>query len=108
MTCIQAINQRTNQQNKALHVGMELIAQSLNDAGSDMKAVFEAKQVSVPWTAASIKECLVRPLIQAMYQTDSTTELQKTEVNQVWVVLLKHLTENNLCEYVEFPQERQL
>ena len=84
---------RTEQQNKALHKGCEMLAEALNDAGYEMKAVLAEKDVDVPWTKESIKEVLFRPIMQAMLAKHSTTELDRLEVSQVWDVLNRHLGE---------------
>ena len=83
---------RTTQQNAALHVGFALLAECLNDAGYEMKAVLAAKAVDVPWTEASVKEVLYRPIMVAMLNKHSTTELDTKEV--VWAVLNRHLGES--------------
>ena len=95
---------RTEQQNKALHKGCELLADALNDAGYEMKAVLAVKAVDVPWTKESVKEVLFRPIMLAMTEKGSTTELDRVEVSQVWDVLQRHIGEN-FGVYVGFPSE---
>lgn len=95
---------RTDQQNKALHKGCELLAEALNDAGYEMKAVLAAKTADVPWTGASVKEVLYRPIMRAMTTKVSTTEMNRVEVSQVWDVLNRHLGEN-FGVTVGFPSE---
>ena len=94
----------SSQQNKALHLGFQLLADALNDAGYEMKAVLAAKSVDVPWTKESVKEVLFRPIMSAMTEKGSTTELGSVEVNEVWDVLLRHLGENFGIN-VEFPHD---
>lgn len=96
----------TSQQNKALHVGFQLLAEALNDAGYEMKAVLAAKDVDVPWTKESVKEVLFRPIMAAMTQKGSTTEMDVLEVSDVWNVLLRHLGENFGIN-VPFPSEEE-
>lgn len=88
------MDQRTDKQNKALHKGFALLAHGLNDAGYEMKSVLAAKAVDVPWTDASIKEVLYRPIMVAMFNKHSTTELDTKEISEVWEVLNRHLGEN--------------
>jgi hypothetical protein len=97
---------RTPQQNKALHKGFELLADALNDAGYEMKEVLAAKAVDVPWNKDTVKEVLFRPIMTAMYEKGSTTELEKVEVSDVWDVLNRHLAEN-FGVSVEFPSEHE-
>jgi len=96
--------QRTIQQNKALHKGFDLLAHKLNDAGFEMKAVMAVKAVDVPWTGVSIKEVLYRPIMVAMLNKHSTTELDTKEISDVWDVLNRHLAEH-FGVNVEFPSD---
>ena len=50
--------QRKLPQNSALHKYFELLADALNDAGYDMKAVLEKKEVDVPWEGEMVKRVL--------------------------------------------------
>ena len=97
---------RTEQQNKALHKGCEMLAEALNDAGYEMKAVLAQKDVDVPWTKESIKEVLYRPIMQAMLQKHSTTEMDSAEVSRVWLVLNRHLGEK-FGVTVPFPSDEE-
>ena len=97
---------RTSVQNAALHKGFSLLAEALNDAGLDMKKVFEVKTVEIPWTQASVKEVLFRPIMSAMTEKGSTTELNTVEVSDVWDVLLRHLGEHFGIN-LEFPSEEE-
>lgn len=81
---------RTLQQNKALHKFFEILSASLNDSGYDMKRTLK-EQVEIPWTASTIKEYLWRPVQDAMLQKESTTELTTKEINEVYEVLARHL-----------------
>lgn len=94
---------RTNQQSKALHLGMEFIAEELNNAGYDMKKVLK-QEVDIPWTKETVKEYLFKPIMKALYHHESTTDLKKTEeIEKVWDTLMRHLGEKFHIEYVPFP-----
>ena len=99
-------SKRTHQQNNALHKGFQLLAEALNDAGYEMKAVLAVKEVDVPWTKESVKEVLFRPIMSAMTEKGSTTELNTVEVSDVWLVLMRHLGENFGIN-LEFPSEEE-
>lgn len=85
---------RTSQQNKALHKYCELLADALNDAGYEMKAVLAVKQVDVPWSPERVKECLWRPIQEAMTGKRSTTQLDRLEPGQVYEVLNRHMAQH--------------
>jgi len=95
---------RSSKQNNALHKGFQLLADALNDAGYEMKAVLAVKNVDVPWTKESVKEVLFRPIMEAMIEKESTTDLETTEVSEVWDVLVRHLGEN-FGVTVPFPSD---
>lgn len=94
---------RTLQQNKALHVYCENLAEALNAAGYDMKRTLK-HDVDIPWSKETVKEFLWRPIQQALIDKDSTTELNSAEPSDIHAVLSRHLGEK-LGIYVEWPSE---
>jgi hypothetical protein len=96
--------QRSDKQNGAAHLYFERLAEALNDAGYEMKAVLAVKSVDVPWSKDTVKEVLWRPIQQAMTGKKSTTMLSRGEVGRVYDVLDRHLSEN-FGVSVEFPHE---
>lgn len=94
---------RTIQQNAALHAFFAMLANALNDAGLDQRKVLKPS-VSIPWTPGAVKEHLWRPVQQAMYQKNSTTELNKhEEITGVHKTLMRHLGEKFGVEHIDFP-----
>lgn len=96
-------NQRTNQQNKALHTYYSLLANTLNAAGYDMKRTLK-QDVEIPWTPETVKNYLWRPVQSAQLQKESTTELTTREIDAVWETLNRHLGEK-FGVFVPFPSE---
>lgn len=95
----------TRQQQKALHVGFELIAASLNGAGLDMRQVLKP-EVNIPWTKSSVKEYLYKPIMRLMYAKEHTADLAKMEEpSEVWETMMRFLMENHHIEYIDFPSE---
>lgn len=84
--------QRTLQQNRALHKYFEILAETLNNAGLDMRVVLKPS-VDIPWNKNSIKEYIWRPIQEAQLGKKSTTELKTTEINLVWETINRHLSE---------------
>lgn len=82
--------QRTLTQNKALHLFCGWLADALNDAGYDMRTTLR-NDVEVPWTQASVKEYLWRPIQQALTDKHSTTEITTVEPTEIHQVLSRHL-----------------
>lgn len=84
-----ADNQRTQQQNAAMHLYFKHLMQAFNDAGLDQRKVFEAMKegVMMPWTELTIKENFWRPFQQAIVGKKSTTKLDKEEVSKIHMVI---------------------
>jgi hypothetical protein len=95
---------RTIQQNKAMHAYFANLAQALNDAGLDMKKVLKP-HVEIPWTPTSIKTFMWKPVQDAMLDKESTTELDTSQVDAVYKVLSRHISEKFGIN-VEFPNSR--
>lgn len=99
-------NQRTLQQNKALHMYFTLLADELNSSGYDMKRTLKPS-VEIPWTPENVKEYLWRPIQEAYVNKESTRELTTKEIDKVYDVLNKHLGENTGVTVV-FPSKEEI
>lgn len=98
--------QRTLQQNKALHKYFMMVAKRLNDAGLDMRRVLKP-EISIPWETPSVKEHIWKPVQEAMLKKQSTKELTTDEVTKVYEVVNRFLAENHgITE--PFPSIEQL
>lgn len=93
--------QRTDQQNKALHLFFTQLATALNEAGLDMRRTLKP-EIAIDWTPANIKEYLWRPIQVAAIGKESTKDLTTTEIDQVFAILNRHLGEKFGLE-TEFP-----
>ena len=97
--------QRTGQQNRGMWKFMTMLAESLNDAGLDMRKVLKPAY-SIPWTKENIHNHLWIPIQKAMYSTESTTLLHKIEqVSKVHEVLMRELGEKHGIDYIPFPSD---
>lgn len=77
-----------------------MMADELSDAGLDMRKVLKP-EVEIPWTKQSVKDHLFRPVMQAMLNKDSTTELTTQEIDLVFNTVNRHLGKFG-CSF-EFP-----
>ena len=100
ITIAKDINRRTQRQNNALHLYFELLAEELNDAGISMKELM-GQGVDIDWTPVSVKYIWKR-IQKAMIGTDSTTDLKTDEVDKVYAVLDRFLTQEKKL-HVPFP-----
>lgn len=81
---------RTTTQNAAMHKYFELMAQALNDAGysySDFVELVEEKGNQVAWTESNFKETGWRLVQRAMFNKESTSDLETHEVTKVYEVI---------------------
>ena len=85
---------RTLTQNASLHLWLEMVAQTLNDAGMDMRKVLK-ESIEIPWTKMSAKEQLWRPIQEAMQDIESTTKADTTQYNEVYSVLCREMAERH-------------
>ena len=96
---------RTQQQNKALHVYFQLVAEKLNEAGLDMRVVLEP-EIDIPWTSETIKNYLWRPIQKIQLQKDSTTELTTKEIDIVYETMNRHIAKFGITE--PFPSIQEI
>lgn len=83
--------QRTKQQNRALHKLFAQLADVLNDSGYDMKAVLKP-EVEIPWTPESVKNHLWRPIQEIMIDVESTADCKTVDYKPVYETLCRHLS----------------
>ena len=98
--------QRTESQNKALHLYFTQLAEMLNDAGLDMRKVLKPS-ISIPWTPQTIKENLWKPVMEFQLQKSSTTEMTTKDIDEVYDVINKHIGEQFGIS-IEFPSQESL
>lgn len=100
------MSERTPQQNRALHLYLRELAQALNDAGLDMRAVLKPG-VSISWTEEMAKNYLWRPIQKIMTNIESTADLDKLDVSEIYKVLDRHIAEK-FGVHVEFPSDERM
>ena len=98
--------QRTGQQNRALHLYFRLIADALNFSGYDLVKTVKAFKdgIDIPWNERMVKEILWREIQKSMFGKESTKDLTKLkEIDQCWEVMNRFLGERLKIESVPFP-----
>ena len=96
---------RTARQNRALHVYFRLLGEALNDAGLDQRKVLKPS-IDIPWTTESTKNHLFRPIMEAMFEINSTRKLERKQVSEVYDVLNENIS-TRYGVHVAFPEDRQ-
>jgi len=98
--------QRSLAQNKAMHLFFGWLADTLNDAGYDMRRTLR-QDVDVPWSAATVKEHLWRPIQEALTDKQSTTEITTVEPTEIHAVLSRHLGERLGIQCPPWPKREE-
>ena len=77
---------RTFLQNSSLHKYLSLLADKLNDAGFDIRKVLEAMRegFTISCTGENLKETVWRPMQQALFNIESSTQLDTKQVSEVY------------------------
>ncbi len=78
-----------------------MLAEKLNDSGQDMRKTLKP-EIDIPWSMETIKELMFKPIIKAMFNVDSTTELDTKQISEAYEVLNRH-TAQKLGVSVEWP-----
>jgi hypothetical protein len=97
---------RTIKQNKSLHLWFRLLADTLNEAGLDMRTVLKPS-ISIEWNDKTIKEYIYKPILEAMLLKKSTTEMTTKEIDKVWETINLHLGEKFGVEVPPIPSQEQ-
>ena len=105
ISLVRKYQNRTEKQNRALHLYFELIAEKLNDAGLDMRLVLP-RMADIPWSRLTVKELLWRPLQEAQLKKQSTTELETKDIDLVLDTFTRFLA--TMGVQVDFPSEEEM
>jgi len=93
--------QRTPLQNRALHLLFTELAKELNDHGFDMRKTLKPT-IEIPWSGATVKEYLWRPIMKAQLNKESTTELTTKDIDKVFDTINRHMGEK-FGLHLDFP-----
>jgi len=79
------VEQRTNQQRKAIEVYCRELADALDREGHTLQDVTERIQrAEIRPTQENIKEVVFKPMAKALFNVDSTTKLSTAQVDKVY------------------------
>ena len=88
-------SKRTNKQSRALHKYCELVAKDLNDAGITFTMFFK-DGYEVPWNTDIVKDEIWRPVQRVMERVESTTDLKRNRVSEVYEVVNSKLADHGI------------
>ena len=102
------MDNRTLQQNNALHLYFKQVSDALNGAGLTIQEVLKNFTMEVEWTPDAVKTILWKTAKKRMFGKTSTTELSKSqEIDQVYEVMNRFLGEKLKVESISFPSIEQ-
>ena len=84
---------RSSQQNRALHKLFSMLSDQLNELGETYKYLWLDEVIELSFTPELIKESLWRQIQIALFNKQSTTELNTTEINQIIDILALKFSE---------------
>lgn len=93
------INNRTLQQNRAIHLYCKHVAEALNNNGHTVTAVLKPE---VKFSMLTVKEQLYKPILSALRGKNSTAQATTSEMNNVYDVMNKALSEK-FGVHIPFP-----
>lgn len=95
-------SQRSDRQNRALHLWFKMVAEALNDGGYNVQEVVKHK-MEIDWNPMLVKELLWRLAQEPITGKKSTVDLRKTgEIDDVYEHINRHLS-NIFGLHVPFP-----
>lgn len=95
----------TRAQQNSLHLWLRRVADCLNDAGFSVMQVMR-HDAEIPWTEASVKELLWRPVQRVMVNHESTTDCDKLDYPAIEEVIARHIAQSIGVTLPAWPSEQ--
>jgi len=106
-TCLKTIDKRTTQQNRALYLYFKKMSEACNDTGVTFSEYIKKRpRLDMMWTPERVKEIWKEAQV-LMYGTTSTAKLKKDEIDKIFDVVNKAISEITGV-YVPFPSIESL
>jgi len=93
--------QRTSQQNRALHKYCEQLSSAFNDAGLDVHHTL-SQDIEIPWNPLLVKELIWKKVQIPLLNITSTTKLDRKQCSDVYEVINRY-TATTFCISLPFP-----
>ena len=90
---VKNLDMRTIQQNKLIHVFCKNVSDSLNNSGLYLNDVI---RYETQWSMQKAKDLIFRPVMKQLYDKDSTTKLDKKELNDIFDSVIKALASKKI------------
>lgn len=105
LTPVTGKKRRTNKQNRSMHLYCDWLAESLNEAGLDMRKVLKPS-IEIPWTRYMVKEFLWKAVLKQRTGKETTTEMTRNEVDDILDILNAFVAQKGM--HVRFPSKESL
>lgn len=100
--------QRTELQNRAIHLYLTWVARELQNQGQTMQNVVKAvTKVEITPTMQNVKEMVWREIQKTMFKKESSAMLTKHEVDEVYRVMSMWLSKNFGID-LPFPNDEDI
>lgn len=98
---------RTLTQNRAFHLYFTMVAVQLNNSGLYINTLIKEDKykADIDWSGDLVKNQLWRPIMEAILDKKSTTQLEKAEVDRVYNTLNRYLSGMGVS--VPFPNREK-
>lgn len=101
------MTQRTDAQNRAIHLYCAQLADALDREGHTLQNVVERiKKAEIRPTQENIKETVFKPMAKALFGVDSTTKLTTSQVDRVYEMVNAFIG-REFHLYIPFPCDDQ-
>ena len=94
---------RSNKQNNTLALLCRRMAKALTEAGIEIPHPFKPG-LEIPYTEVSIRELIYKPIIKAMFDAESSTQLDTAQFSESMEVLIDAVNRNTGV-YVPIPSQ---
>ena len=102
------VGTRSLKQNNSMHLWLTMVAEELDKRGFTIQDVVAAiKRAEIRPTMTNLKEVMWRPYQIAALKKESTTKLNKLEVDKVYEGLNKFLGDNFDGLHIPFPSKEE-
>lgn len=100
-------NKRSSLQNRALHKFFLIIVSELNELGMEFQYFgLKGQVLSTRYTTDIVKNQFWRPIQIALFDIESTRDINTKQINEVVDVIAKFFAEKGV--YIEFPNKEML
>ena len=97
---------RSLSQNNSIHFYLTQVARTLQEDGHTMQDVVKAiRRAEIMPTMLALKEVVWKPLQKIITGKESTTKIEKLEVDQVYEAVNKFFSKDPFCVHIPFPND---